>query len=150
MTNGIESRSTISPRDLFIENLVYQQTDEQQPFKTRLGTRSMISPHDLTLIVLLGNQSLLEQILLDRLQHEPVITDDENWFQSVINTVDHLFSLLYVSSLRHASHPKPCPYTLRWPSHEFVVTYLPGRHQWAILDQYCSRLHWFKELNSAR
>ncbi len=38
----------------------------------------------------------------------------------------------------------------RWPSNDFLIRYLPSRHQWAILDQYCGKLNWFKELNSSR
>ena len=61
-------------RDLFIENLLQQQ------YKTRIG-----------------NQSLLEQILADRVPHEQVIPDADNWFEIILNSVNHLFSLLYVS-----------------------------------------------------
>ncbi|CAF1073819.1 unnamed protein product [Rotaria sp. Silwood1] len=107
---GIESTAmTVNDRDLFIENLVYQQ-----PYKTRIG-----------------NQSLLEQILVDNIQQEQLTLDAENWFETIHKYVDNLFSLL-------------------WPSNDFLIKYLPSRHQWTILDQYCGKLDWFKELNSSR
>ncbi|CAF3437362.1 unnamed protein product [Rotaria sp. Silwood1] len=107
---GIESTTmTVNDRDLFIENLVYQQ-----PYKTRIG-----------------NQSLLEQILVDNIQQEQLTLDAENWFETIHKYVDNLFSLL-------------------WPSNDFLIKYLPSRHQWTILDQYCGKLDWFKELNSSR
>ena len=60
-------------RDLFIENLLQQQ------FQTRIG-----------------NQSLLEQILVDRVPQEQVILNADNWFEIILNSVNNLFSLLYV------------------------------------------------------
>lgn len=42
----------------------------------------------------LGNQSLLEQILAENPQQEQGPLDAENWFQTMINTVENLFSLL--------------------------------------------------------
>ncbi|CAF1071643.1 unnamed protein product [Rotaria sordida] len=107
---GIESSTiAVNDRDLFIENLVYQQ-----PYKTRIG-----------------NQSLLEQILADNIQQEQIAPNAENWLEIIHKSVDNLFSLL-------------------WPSNDFLIKYLPSRHQWTILDQYCGKLNWFKELNSAR
>ncbi|CAF1016148.1 unnamed protein product [Adineta ricciae] len=110
---GIESSSlTVDDRDLFIENLVYEQA--QQRYKARIG-----------------NQSLLEQLLLDIFPQEQTAPDADNWFQIIYNSVENLFTLL-------------------WPSNDFLITYLPSRHQWMILDHYCGKLSWFKELNSAR
>ncbi|CAF2641021.1 unnamed protein product [Rotaria sp. Silwood2] len=79
----------------------------------------------------IGNQSLLEQILADNIQQEQITPDADNWFEIINKSVDNLFSLL-------------------WPSNNFLIKYLPSRHQWTILDQYCGKLNWFKELNSAR
>ena len=30
-----------------------------------------------------------------------------------------------------------------------MLSYLLGRHQWTILDQYCNKFDWFEELNAA-
>ncbi|CAF1180691.1 unnamed protein product [Rotaria magnacalcarata] len=107
---GIElSTISVNDRDLFIENLVYQQ-----PYKTRIG-----------------NQSLLEQILADNIPSENIAPDSDNWLELINKSADNLFSLL-------------------WPSNEFLLKYLPSRHQWTILDQYCGKLDWFKELNASR
>ena len=42
----------------------------------------------------LGNQSLVEQILLETPQQEQVPLDADNWFQTMTNTVENFFSLL--------------------------------------------------------
>ena len=42
----------------------------------------------------LGNQSLLEQILVENPQQEQGPLDAENWFQTMTNTVENLFFLL--------------------------------------------------------
>ncbi len=39
---------------------------------------------------------MLEQILADNIQQEPTIPDADNWFETIINSVNNLFSLLYV------------------------------------------------------
>ncbi|CAF0720652.1 unnamed protein product [Adineta steineri] len=110
---GIESSSiTVDDRDLFIENLVFQQS--QQRYKTRIG-----------------NQSLIEQVLMDNYPQEQILPDADNWFQIILHSIDNLLTLV-------------------WPNNDFLITYLPSRHQWTILDQYCGKFSWFKELNSAR
>lgn len=43
----------------------------------------------------IGNQSLLEQILVDNIQQEQTIPNAGNWFEITIKSVDNLFSLLY-------------------------------------------------------
>lgn len=43
----------------------------------------------------IGNQSLLEQILADRVPQEQVTPDADNWFETILNSAHNLFSLLY-------------------------------------------------------
>jgi hypothetical protein len=66
-----------------------------------------------------------------------------------MNSVNKFFSLLYVLIFNKKKILLKILF-YRWPSNDFLITYLPTRHQWTILDQYCGKLNWFKELNSAR
>lgn len=47
----------------------------------------------------IGNQTLLEQILTDRVPQEQLVPTAENWFEVIQNSVNNLFSLLYVQRL---------------------------------------------------
>jgi len=79
----------------------------------------------------LNNQSLIEQIFADSNQRQQTLIDAENWFSTILNTAENLLGLF-------------------WPNNDFLLTYLPTRHQWTVLDQYCSKFSSFKHFNGAR